>query len=96
MGTIEVLGLHGSVVGTISKSDKTSQVSNGDSIQSRNGVNLGLILHSDFSGSHEYSESETSDKSSRELGDCHSFVIVTRDGSMVSATGLFLRRIARV
>ena len=96
MGTIEVLGLHGSEVGTISKSEVNSHVRREDSAQSSNGVIFGFILQSGFAGSQLYSERETSDKSNNELGDCHSFAIVTRTGSMISTTGLFFRRIVRV
>jgi hypothetical protein len=55
-GTIEVLGLHGSEVGVISKSDVISHVSCEDSIPSRRGAILRFILHSVCSGSHVYSE----------------------------------------
>lgn len=53
---MEVLGLQGSVVGIISKSEETSQVSSDDPAPSSIGVTLRFILHSDCSGSQLYSK----------------------------------------
>ncbi len=55
IGTTEVLGLHGSVVGISSKSEDISQVIREELAQSRRGIILRLILHSGESGSHTYS-----------------------------------------
>jgi len=60
VGTMEVFGLQGSVVGTSSKSLVISHVNCDDSAPSSNGVTFKLILHSISSGSQVYSVREVS------------------------------------
>ena len=64
-GTIEVFGLHGSLVGTISKSDVMSQVRSDDSAPSSIGTIFRFILHSSCSGSQLYTPKEVSSFKSR-------------------------------
>lgn len=96
VGTIEVLGLQGSDVGSSGKSEVMLHVSCEVSHQSRSGVTERFILHSVESGSQTYSIREVSSLERRYVGDCQTKVDVTRSGSIDVSIGEFLRVITRV
>ncbi len=95
-GSIEVFGLQTSDVGMSSKSAVISHVSCELSVPSRRGVTKRLILHSDCTGSHVYSDSVISSFCRRYVGDCQVSKEVTLRGSIDVSMGVFFKVISRV